>query len=289
MNSPRRKRSISLCQPHSTSSHPSGAGVPTRLPDALGFHPSTPGGQRATLSTFPLVPLTREPTCTQAIDPGISRSTLTPADTSRPFLEFRAFSRLPVARFPMVGPWFTTPWRLVSQSHGAVAWRFWSPCPSHVPFPFASSRQRPVPSVPWTPYPFGPLCGPSHTPFPAPSPCPCIPSLYPGRAPATLWRWPSGPSSFQGPFRGLLVSLPIPCPIPLCLIPPPSLSPVPRPWPNPPGCLAAPFHPSPRVYTPPGRQQPCGAGPLDPHPSGDRFVRLPRVAPLPPLALQNSK
>ena len=27
----------------------------------------------------------------------------------------------------MVGPWFTTPWRLVSQSHGAVAWRFLSP------------------------------------------------------------------------------------------------------------------------------------------------------------------
>ena len=33
---------------------------------------------------FPLVPLTREPTCAQAIDPGFSRSTLTPADTSRP-------------------------------------------------------------------------------------------------------------------------------------------------------------------------------------------------------------
>ena len=38
----------------------------------------------ATLSTFPLVPLTCEPTCTQAIEPGTSRSTLTPADTSRP-------------------------------------------------------------------------------------------------------------------------------------------------------------------------------------------------------------
>ena len=64
--------------------------------------------------------------------------------------------------------------------------------------------------------------------------------------------------------------------------PPPSLSPVPRPWPNPLGCCAAPSHPSSRVYTPPGRQQPCGAGPLDPHPSGDRFVRLARVAPFPP-------
>ena len=62
---------------------------------------------------------------------------------------------------------------------------------------------------------------------------------------------------------------------------PPS-SPVPRPRPNPLGCCAAPSHPSSRVYTPSGRQQPCGAGPLDPHPSGDRFVRLARVAPLPP-------
>ena len=64
--------------------------------------------------------------------------------------------------------------------------------------------------------------------------------------------------------------------------PPPSLSPVPRPRPNPLGCCAAPSHPSSRVYTPPGRQQRCGAGPLDPHPSGDRFVRPARVAPLPP-------
>ena len=57
---------------------------------------------------------------------------------------------------------------------------------------------------------------------------------------------------------------------------------MPRPRPNPLGCRAAPSHPSSRVYTPPGRQQPCGAGPLDPHPSGDRFVRLARVAPFPP-------
>ena len=64
--------------------------------------------------------------------------------------------------------------------------------------------------------------------------------------------------------------------------PPPSLSPVPRPWPNPLGCLAAASHLSSRVYTPPGRQQLRGAGPLDPHPSCDRFVRLARVAPFPP-------
>ena len=62
----------------------------------------------------------------------------------------------------------------------------------------------------------------------------------------------------------------------------PPFSPVPRPRPNPLGCCAAASHPSSRVYTPPGCQQPCGAGPLDPHPSGDRFVHLARVAPLLP-------
>ena len=119
----------------------------------------------------------------------------------------------------MVGPWFTTPWRLVSQSHGAVAWCFRPPCPSHVPFPFASSLHRPVPSVPWTPYPVGPLCGSSHTPFPAPSPCPFIPCLYPTGSPATLWRWPTGASSFRGPLPSR------PRPFPLCRGPIPSLIP----------------------------------------------------------------
>ena len=65
----------------------------------------------------------------------------------------------------------------------------------------------------------------------------------------------------------------------------PPFSPVPRPRSNPLGCFAAQSHPSSRVYTPPGRQQPCGAGPLDPHPFGDRFVHIARVAPLPPPPL----
>ena len=65
----------------------------------------------------------------------------------------------------------------------------------------------------------------------------------------------------------------------------PPFSPVPRPRSNPLGCCAAPSHPSSRVFTPPGRQQPCGAGRLDPHPSGYRFVRLARVAPIPPPPL----
>ena len=47
--------------------------------------------------------------------------------------------------------------------------------------------------------------------------------------------------------------------------------------PSPPRLLV----PSSRVYTPPGRLQPCGAGPLDPLPSWDRFVRLARVVSFP--------
>ena len=41
--------------------------------------------------------------------------------------ELRAFSELPVARFPMAGRWLSTPWQSVSQSHGAVAWRLLPP------------------------------------------------------------------------------------------------------------------------------------------------------------------
>ena len=225
MDSPRRQRSISLCQPHSTTPHPSRAGVPTRLPDALGCRPSTAVGQGATLSTFPLVPLTREPTCTQAIDPGISRSTLTPADTSRPSRSSGHFPDFPWPGSPWLahgpplhGDWFPNPTGLLL--------RFRPPCPSHVPFPFASSRHRPVPSVPWTPYPVGPLCGPSHTPFPAPSPCPFIPCLYPTRSPATLWRWPTGASSFRGPLHALSTGRSLPGLIPgLSCGPIPSLIP----------------------------------------------------------------
>ena len=125
----------------------------------------------------------------------------------------------------MVGPWFTTPWRLVSQSHGAVAWRFLSPCPSHVPFLFASSRHRPCPSVPWTPYPVPPLCGPRHTPFPAPSPCPIIPCLYPTGSTATLWRGPTGSSSIRGPLRAPKTGRSLPAPVPFPCATAPAYSP----------------------------------------------------------------
>ena len=96
----------------------------------------------------------------------------------------------------MVGPWFTTSWRLVSQSHRAAA--LFSP-PPHI----ATSHHRPIPIVPWTPYPARLLCGP----FPY-----LIPCLYPTRPPAALWRGPTGSSSIQGPFRAPSTgrSLPVP-------------------------------------------------------------------------------
>ena len=121
----------------------------------------------------------------------------------------------------MVGPWFTTSWRLVSQSHGAAVWRFWPPFPSRVPCPYATSRHRPIPSVPWSPYPAGLLCGPSHTPFSVPSPSPIIPCLYPTGPPATLWRGSTGSSFIQGPFRAPRTgrSLPAPAPFPCAAAP----------------------------------------------------------------------
>ena len=121
-----------------------------------------------------------------------------------------------------------------------------------------------------------------------------------------------GPHGWPMVHHSMATSFPIPrgccsvfsaSPRPLVRNPATSHSPVPRPvthhvlfppsraipfsW----GCCAAlatfpsrsrPLFPSSRLYTPPGRQQPRGAGPLDPHPSGDRFVRLARVAPFPP-------
>ena len=268
MDSPRRQRSISLCQPHSTTPHPSRAGVPTRVPDARGCRPSTTGGQGATLSTFPMVPLTRELTCTQAIDPGISRSTLIPADTSRPSRSSGHFPDFPCSGSPWLahgsplhGDWLLGAFRLPSHpmSH--------SPLPHPGTGPSPASHGLPTPSC---------RCAALAT-RPSP-PRPLVPSsrVYtpPGR------QQPCGAGLLDPvPSADRFVRLARVAPFP-----PPSLSPVPRPRPNPLGCCAAPSHPSSRVCTRPGRQQPCGAGPLDPHPSGDRFVRLARVAPFPPFS-----
>ena len=152
MDSPRRQRSISLCQPHSTTCHPSRVGVPTLLPDALGCRPSTAGGQGATLSTFPLVPLTREPTCTQAIDPGISRSTLTPADASRPSRSSGHFPDFPWSGSPWLahgsplhGDWFPNATGLLLGAFGLPAHHMsHSPLPHPGTGPFPASRGLPT-------------------------------------------------------------------------------------------------------------------------------------------------
>ena len=103
----------------------------------------------------------------------------------------------------MVVPWFTTPWRLASRSHRAVAWPLG--LPSHPLLPFATSRHRPTPGVRWTPYSPGLSCGPISS---------LIPCLYPTRPPATLWRGPSGSSFIRGPFCAPSTgpSLPVPAP-----------------------------------------------------------------------------
>ena len=273
MDSPRQQRSISLCQPHSTTPHPSRAGVTTRLPHALGSRPSSAGGQGATLSTFPLVPLTREPTCTQAIDPGISRSTLTPGDTSRLSRSSGHFPEFPWPGSPWLahgsslhGDWFPNPMGLLLGAFGLPALPMsHSLLPHPCTGPFPASHGLPTPSG----------CCAALATRPSP-PRPLVPSSRVYTPPVRLLPCGAGPLG-PLPSGDLFARLARVAPFP-----PPSLSPVPRPRPSPLGCLAAPSHPSSRVYTPPGRQQPCGAGPLDPHPSGDRFERLARVAPFPP-------
>ena len=202
-----RQGSISLSQPHSTTPHPSLVGVPTRLLDALGCCPSAAGGEGATLSRFPQVPLTREPTCKQAIDPGTSGSTLTPADTSRPS---RSSAHLPDF------PWPGSAWL----AHGSPVHGDWFPNPTGLLF-----------------------CFPRLPPFAGSQPCdrpfPCAMSRHPS--------WPI--------LRARAFPFPLGCCAALATRP----------------SLSRPLFPSSRVYTPAGRQQPCGAGPSDPHPSRGPF------------------
>ena len=264
MDSHRRQRSISLCQPHFTSPHPSRAGVPTGLPDALGYRPSTAGGQGATLSTFPLVPLTREPTCTQAIDPGISRSTLTPADTSRPSRSSGHFPHFPwpgspwlAHGSPLHGDWFPNFMGLLLGAFGLPALPM-----SHSPLPHPGTG--PFPASPGLPTLSGRCVALATRPSP---PRPLVPASRVYAPPGRLLPCGAGPLG-PLPSRDRFVPLARVAPFP-----PPSLSPVPRPWPNPPGCLAAPSHPSSRVYTPPGRQQPRRG------PTGSSSIRGPFRAP----------
>ena len=155
MDSPRPQERMPLCQPHSTTLHPSRVGVPTRLPDAHGCRPSVAGGQGATLSTFPQVPLTREPTCTQAIDPGTSGSALTPADTSRPSRSSGHFPDFPLPGSPWLahgsppdGDWFPNPTGLLLGAFGL---------PSHhmSRFPSQHPVTGPIPASFGFPLPWG--------------------------------------------------------------------------------------------------------------------------------------
>ena len=254
-----------------------------------------------TLSTFPQVPLTREPTCTQAIDPGTSGSTLTAADTSRPPRRSGIFPDFPWSGSPWLthgsplhGDWFSNPTGLclsiprLSSSPGSQ--------PREVPPSCATSRHpsRPIPCIPHLPILPGLLCALATRPSLS------LPLLTSSRFYTPAGRQqPCGAGPLdRHPSRDRFVRLARFAPFPL-----PSLSTVPRPvthlglfpescafpfsW----GCcatlathpsLSRPISPSSRVYTQPGCQQPFGAGPLDPHPSGDRFVRLARVAPFPP-------
>ena len=102
----------------------------------------------ATLSTFPRVPLTREPTCTQAIDPGISRSTLTPADTSRPSRSSGHCPDFPWSGSPWLahgspldGDWFPNPMELLLGAFGLPAHPMsHSPLPHPGTSPFRASH-----------------------------------------------------------------------------------------------------------------------------------------------------
>ena len=149
-----------------------------------------------------LVPLTRESTCTQTIDPGTSGSTLTPADTSRP-------SR-GSGHFPDF-PWSGSPWL----AHGSPLHGDWFPDPRGLLLGALGPHSHPMSH--------SPMPDPVTVPFPASRGLPTLPGCC-----AALAGRPS---------------------------------------------LSAPLFPSSRVYTPPGPQQPCRAGLLDPHPSGDSFVR----------------
>ena len=221
MDSRRRQRSISLSQPHSTTPHPSRVGVPTRLPDALGCRPSAAGGHGATLSTFPQVLLTREPTCTQAIDLGTSGSIFTPADTSRPSRSSGHFPDFPWSGSPWLahaspphGNWFRNPTGLLLS-----ILRLPSPPgsrPRDVPLPCATFRHpsRPIPRVPCLPSLLVLSCVPSPTPCSVSSPSPFIPSLYPTGPPATLWRVPTVSSSIRGTFLAPSTGRPLPAPVP---------------------------------------------------------------------------
>ena len=161
--------------------------------------------------------------------------------------------------------------------------------------PWLEARGRPFPRSPRSrsrvnlrvlrPLTRGPRGQPStpRTPHGRPG----VQGIFPTSRGQALHGWPMVHHSMATGFpisQGCCLALSVSHPIPCSPLPHPVTGPIPAScgFYIPQGCCAAPFHPSSCVYTPLGRQQPCGAGPLDPHPSGDRFVRLALVAPFPP-------
>ena len=199
-----------------------------------------------TVSTFPQVPLMREPTRTPALDPGASGSALI---------------------FPTFGG--TGPWRLVSHSHGPLLGAF-SPI-----YPvLLHSQPRDVP-----------LSFATYGLWPSPHSSPLIPFFYPTRPPATQWRGPTGSSSVRGPFRSFCTGCSYPAPLCLgCLFPVGLFEDFLRSLSNLlPGPVPV-SHPSTHAYTPPGRLHPmCIPKPAACYPSqvGAPPLRHSQLLPLP--------
>ena len=207
--------------------------------------------------------------------PGDLKVNLHPCGHLTAVPEFRAFFDFPWSGSPWLahgsplhGDWFLNPTGLLLGAFGLPAHPM-----SHSLLPHPGTG--PLPAFNGLPTPSGRCAALATRPSPPRPPVPSSRVFTPPGRQQPCGAGPLDPLPSGDRFVGLARVAPFP---------PPSLSPVLRPRPNPQGCCAAPSHPSSRVYTPPGRQQPCGAAPLDPHPSGDRFVRLARVAPLPPFS-----
>ena len=197
---------------------------------------------------FPLVPLTREPTRTLALDPGASGSALIPADTSLPSRDSGHFPDFPWPGSPWLahgsslhGDWFPSPTGLLLGVCCPISPVPLLSPPRDVPFPSATSRHWPRP----------------HT-------SPLIPCLYPTGPPAMPWRAPTGSSFIRGPFRASCTGRPYPAPLCLGGLIPTGHFGDPSSWPRPRfrshyPCLYPTGPPASYVYTPPCRLQPCGA------------------------------
>ena len=286
MDSPRRQRSISVCQPHSTTPHHSRVEVPTWLPEYPQNQTSNlkPLGSRMILGVvhprleargrpFPRSPWSRSRVNLRVLRPLTwgSEGQPSPLRLSRSsghFTDFRwSGSPLLAHGSPLHGDWFPTPTGLLLGAVGLPSHPMsHSPMPHPVTGPFPASRG--LSSLPG--------CCAALATRPSLS-RPLFPSSRVYTPPGRQQPCGAGPLDFL-PSGDRFVRLARVAPFP-----PPPLSPVLRPRYIPLGCCAAQTPISSRVYTPTGRQQPCGAGPLDPHRSRGpcRACSTGRVPPAP--------